>query len=73
MDAWISRVRIVLLMVRSMCSALPFCSEVYGHERTKSNAMAREEGCGGIVDEFRVVIGLETLWHDVELSVNIGQ
>jgi hypothetical protein len=31
-EAWISKVRMTLLMERMIHSALPFCGDVYGHD-----------------------------------------
>jgi hypothetical protein len=33
MEVWITSMRMVLLIVQSIRSALPFCGEVYGQDR----------------------------------------
>ena len=44
-EAWMSKVRTELLSVRRIRSALPFCGEVYVHERWKTMPLARREAC----------------------------
>jgi hypothetical protein len=43
MEAWKRSVRVTLLAVRIMRSALPFCYEVYGQDMRKETPLARKK------------------------------
>jgi hypothetical protein len=72
MEAWMRRVRMVLLMVakHTLCFATLLGS--VGARMAKQNATTRQEGRHGVIDEFSAIVGLKALGNGVKLSLNMG-
>ena len=63
----------MLLTVRRVRSARPFCWEVYGHDIRKDDSMGEEERAGRGVVKLAAVVALNCLDGGVKLRANIRE